>query len=369
MIKILELSAALDGGGVDKLLFDFCSRLNSEISFDFVVTSEKIGILEEPLKQKGCKIYHIPQMRGNLNTYIRMLKKIMKSGNYDIVHDHMNQAGIGSLWIAKILKVPVRIGHAHTRMINENFMKKIRRKCMTYVLKKCATNFCACGREAGEWLWGKKIMQEDKCFLMRNAINLSQYEFKENERIKLRKKFDLEDMLVIGNVARFSAEKNHRFLLEILNNLINKEIKVKLVLIGRGELEEEIKKMVISLGLEENVLFMGIRKDVSKLLNMMDIFVLPSKYEGFPVTLVEAQANGLPVLVSDAVTDECKLSDTYTTLSLNSSVNEWSHKVIELKGKRSTMDARVEVYDIEKEVKRLKEFYLECLENSDYGRI
>lgn len=127
MIKILELSASLDGGGVDKLLYDFCTRIldsNQDIQFDFVVTSEEEGIFEENLRTLGCEIFHVKQMSDDFLGYIKSLRKIMKKGKYDIIHDHMNQASMGSMIAGKIEKIPVRIAHAHTYIINETTRRK-----------------------------------------------------------------------------------------------------------------------------------------------------------------------------------------------------------------------------------------------------
>lgn len=358
MIKVLELSASLDGGGVDRLLYDFTTRMMDEIHFDFVVTSETEGILERDLRDRGSSIFHIHQMSGDFFGYLKNLDDIIKQGKYDIVHDHMNQASMGSMIVARLNKVPVRIAHAHTCMYGEKLSRKIKRKIMAYISAACATNLCACGEKAAQWMWGKRSI---KCYIVRNAINLKEFYFSREKRNVLRKEYNLTDRFVVGNVARLSDEKNQLFLLDVFKIITEISSNAYLVFVGNGYMEQELKNKVHLLGLNSKVLFLGIRNDVPELLNMLDVFVLPSKYEGFPVTLVEAQANGLPVVVSDNVTQECVLTQNFSYLSIEESPKIWAEKIIEHHERIQISDKRLLAYDIETEAMRLKEFYKSAL--------
>lgn len=360
MIKILELSASLDGGGVDRLLFDFCTRMMGEMHFDFVVTSKREGILEKELREQGAQIFHIEQMSGNFVGYLRELNNIIKHGKYDIVHDHMNQAAMGSMLVAKLNKVPVRIAHAHTCIYNEQFIRKIKRKIMVIICKSCATNLCACGERAAYWMWGRKSVK--KCYLMKNAINLNDFFYSSTKREYLRKKYNMEDCFVIGNVARLAPEKNQRFLIDVFRIINNRLNNARLLFVGNGPMELELKERVNELKLKDKILFMGVRNDVSDLLNMLDVFVLPSKYEGFPVTLVEAQTNGLPVVASDRVTYESVLSKNFLYESIEANLEVWADGIIGQRNQRSfEIDSRIYEYDIDVEVERLKNFYSSTL--------
>ena len=358
MIKVLELCASLDGGGVERLLFDFSTRMMDDVQFDFVVTSPTEGILEQELQERGSKIFHIHQMSGDVFGYIGNLNRIIKQGNYDIVHDHMNQASMGSMFSAWLNRVPVRIAHSHTYIYGEKKIRKLKRKIMALISSVFATNLCACGQDAAKWMWGKK---SNKCKIVRNAINLDDFYFNNKKRIEFRELFGLNDKFVIGNVARLSEEKNQLFLLEVFRIVFQKMNKARLVFVGQGEMETELKKYVKKFGLEECVLFLGVRSDVPDLLNMMDVFVLPSKYEGFPVTLVEAQANGLPIVASDKITNECVLSDSFTSLSIEKSASDWATEILNQPKQRQKVDKRLYAYHIDEEAEALEKFYKSSL--------
>lgn len=357
MIKVLEISAGLDGGGVDRILYDYCTRMMSEVHFDFAIVNARPGILEKPLISMGSKIYHVPQMRGNFKEYYRQLSQIIAEGKYDVVHDNTNHASGISLYIAKKHGVPIRIAHAHTRNFSESFSKRFRRFILTILSKNYATNLFACCKDAATWMWGNSAYYSGNVYIMKNAISLKEFEFSLIERERLRNELNINDKFVIGNVARLSEEKNHEFLIQVFKKIHESCPESVLVLIGRGEAEEKVRAQVSNLGLRDSVIFLGIRNDVSKLLNVMDVFVLPSIYEGLPVTLVEAQANGLPIVASDAITEEIKLSNNFKFLSIKSSQEFWATEIIKLKNSRTKMDNRILEYDIDKESKKLITFF------------
>lgn len=229
---------------------------------------------------------------------------------------------------------------------------------MSAIAKYCATDLCACCKNSAWWLWGRK----DNVQIINNAIELNKYKFSIVNRERFREKYELGDSIVIGNVARFSEEKNHEFMLEILREA-KKEYNIKLLLVGGGKLEDEIKEKAIAYGVSDSVIFLGVRKDVAEILNAMDVFILPSKYEGFPVTLVEAQANGLPIIASDVITDEVKLTDDFTYLSVAVSPNVWIDEILnKTKEVRGVTGKSVEQYDVDKEAVRLAFYYKKRLQ-------
>lgn len=358
-MKVLMLCASLDGGGVDKLLYDFSTRIinnDPNCTFDFVVTAEDKGMYEDALELLGCKIFHVKQMSDGLFEYIEVLRKIMIRGRYDIIHDHMNQASMGSLIAAKLAGVHIRIAHAHTYIPDESIQRKIKRKGMAFVARIFATNLCACSVVSAKWLWGEKA----KVKIINNAIDIDRYRFSEEKRLAIRKKMNIDDCFVIGNVARFSSEKNHVYMLEILKE-IKKTQKTKLLLVGRGVLEQEIRDLAYRWGLLNDIVFMGLRSDVCDLLNAMDVFILPSKYEGFPLTLVEAQANGLPIIASDKISDEIKLSNNFKSLPITASPSEWAAFMQCPDCKRCCKNEIVEKYDISNEAKNLLRYYYQLM--------
>lgn len=363
-MRVLHILSELDGGGVDRLLYDYCSRIISDIEFDFVVVSKKEGILEQPLKDLGCKVFHVAQMREDLNRHNAELMSIMRNGNYDIVHIHSGYKAYFDLRCAKKCEVKCRLVHSHLAFEPEKFRQRLERMIFTPLTKMLATQLCACGRDAAVWMWGAKAYASGKVFVMRNAIDVKRFQFNSAKRDELRKQLGLEGKFVIGNVARFSYQKNHEFLLKIFKEVLKKRHDAVLLLVGRGELFEEVQQQAKDLGIFDSIVFLGVRNDVPELLNAMDVFVLPSRYEGLPVVLVEVQGNGLPVFASDKITDEIKLNDNVDYLSLDN-VDEWADKICLCDTERVNVDMSEYGYDIDVEAKNLKEFYVRLCGDKD----
>ena len=351
-MRVLEITSELDGGGVDRLLYDYCSRLADIIHFDFVVTSKFKGILEEPLEDLGFSIYHISQLRDSYKEHCEQLNNIMKKNHYDIVHDHSGYKAAPNLKIAKKNGVKGRIAHAHIAFVPETKKQMLKRIMATPLTKMEATELFACGIDAGKWMWGSSTD-----YIMKNAIDTNRFLFNIEKRNALRKYYNVEDRFIIGNVARMSYQKNHEYLVHVFHELKKIKSNAFLVLVGQGELEEDIKRQVVDLGLASDVLFMGVRNDVPDLLNMFDVFVLPSRYEGLPVSLVEVQANGLPAFVSSAVTKEIAVSDFIHYFDLIDGPAEWAKRICESNMPHIEYDMSCSEYDINNSTKSLYERY------------
>lgn len=358
-MRILQVTSDLDGGGVDSILYNYCSRMSPRVVCDFVVTSTNVGILEEPLRALGSNIYHVAKMRGTLRQRQSQLRDILSRNRYDAVHDHSGYKSYFLLRLAQQKGINCRIAHAHIAFTPETVKGNIERSLLTPLTMSAATHLFACGSDAAVWMWGEKAVAKNRVRIMPNGIDTKKFRYCENERRIIRKQMGLDGQLVVGNVARLSEQKNHEFLIEAFASLLSKVPNAVLMLVGRGELEEKLKKQVDSLGINKSVMFLGIRDDVHKLLNAMDVFVLPSKYEGLPVTLVEVQANGLPVLVSDAVTEEIRIAQNYRSLPLNKGAAEWADCIISLMGSRTRdVDSVIKKYDIDVLAERQTEWYL-----------
>jgi len=208
----------------------------------------------------------------------------------------------------------VRIAHAHTCDEPETIKVKLARVFCTFITKMVATDLFACGEEAGRWVWGD--LKTNGVFVMHNAIQTGDFEYDESERDAIRKKLAIDDKFVIGSIGRFCPQKNQMFLLEVFEQVSCDRPNAVLALVGGGEDEVTLKEFVGLKKLEDKVLFLGVRNDVNKLINAFDLFVLPSRYEGLPVTLVEVQVNGLTALVSKNITPEIKINDNIEYISL-----------------------------------------------------
>ena len=357
-MRILEITSDLDGGGVDRLLYDYCSRMTNDIQFDFVVTSKTEGILEKPLKELGCNIYRISQIREGLKKHNNQLKKILTDNHYDVIHDHSGYKAWCNLRVAKRCGVVSRIAHSHQAFMAETTKQKIMRILSTPITKMYSTELFACGNDAAKWMWGKKAFNDGKVYIMKNAIHSEKFNFSPEKRERIRSEYNLTDKFVVGNVARFSYQKNHEFLINIFAQVKKIRTDAVLMLIGRGELEDTVKAQVEELGLQDSVIFMGVRNDVPDLVNAMDVFALPSRFEGLPVTLVEIQANGLPAVVSDNVTKEMTLSNDFAFIPLTQSTLVWAKAISEIQRNESRNLIKNTIYDLNIATNELRSKYL-----------
>lgn len=325
-LSILYILPALDGGGIDKIIYDYSMRLIDDgHAVDFVVSSEQKGVLEDALILKGCKIFHITQMAKDLRCHCNEFREILKSKKYDIVHDNSSYRSYFNLKVAKKCGVNCRIAHSHSAMLTLCGMDSVKKKIFSLLTKTVATDLFSCGTKAAQWTW-----ENSKSFILPNAVDVSVFSFSEEKRHEYKQKYGLTNKKVIGIVARLSEEKNHIFLFDVFK-IIKQRIKnVSLMVVGTGPLESMLKNYVRQTQLEDDVLFTGIRTDVADLINLFDIFVLPSFYEGVPVTIIEAQANGLACLLSDSITKEICFNKNVQYLSLTEPKEVWGDWIISM---------------------------------------
>lgn len=362
MMKILHITSSLDGGGIARLLYDYCVRMLPDISFDFAITSETKGMLEDELISYGCKVYHIPQVRKGIFRHCKALEQIMRDGKYDIIHDHGDYRSLFSLIVAKKAGVQNRIVHSHLAFVPETFVKRIERSIITKLVVYLSTHLMACGEDAAKWMWGEKLFEAGKVTIMPNAIITDTFLFNQEKRNTLRKELGLENNYVIGNVARFSYQKNHDFLLDIFKDIVTYKKDARLLLIGDGELKDDVVKKAKQLEVYDKILFLGTINNVSDYLNAMDVFVLPSRFEGLGIVYIEAQANGLKCFATENVVPiEANVCNMIEYLSEDMSSKQWADEIIKSNMQRLENPKTFIVqrgYDINNAVKKIKEIYL-----------
>lgn len=361
MKKILHIVSALDGGGVERMLLNYFSHMNRDnYKFDFI-TYGKNGLLEKQFEELGSEIFHIPSFRTSPIQNLILTKRVIANGKYDAVHSHIGVSSIFPIYFSKRLKTDMRITHNHLAYRKESFLRKIIIKLLIHLLKKYSTNWLACGNDAAISFWGKQAVQNGKVQVINNAIEVEKFAYNPDKRAKLRKELGIEDKFVVGNVARFDYQKNHKFMIEIFSLIYQKNKNSILLLVGNGDLEEEIKEQVKQLKLESAVRFLGIRSDVHNLINTMDVFLLPSRFEGLPVVLVETQASGLKSYTSNTITEEVNVTSLLEYISLKKSPNYWANAILKYsKGyvRRETSEEISKAgYDIVKEAKKMELFY------------
>lgn len=362
MIKVLHIVSALNGGGVENLLLNYYTHMDKDrFKFDFIVHGDNIGALESNFKRLNSAIYHIPSKHESFLKNLSAMKQIITDGNYDVVHVHQGTIGVFPMYYAKKAGVKVRINHSHIAYKEKTFFEKIIDILFLPFLKKYSTHWFACGLDAGRFLWGDKAVENGKVIVMNNAIDIDKFTFNADMRRRKRKELALDDKFVIGNVGRFTYQKNHEFLIKIFSEIHQKDNSAVLLLIGEGEFEEDVKEQVKNLGLSEAVKFLGIRNDVPELLQAMDVFLLPSRYEGLPVVLVETQAAALKSVASDTITKEVKVTNYLDYISLERDPEYWANEVLRYRDGYERYNTSEEIknggYDIRLEAGKLEQIY------------
>jgi glycosyltransferase involved in cell wall biosynthesis len=331
-MRVLNVLSSLDGGGVEMMLYNYYSNMDhSRIRFDFVTHSPKQGMLEAPLRVMGCNIYHVTPKHTSIFRNIIEIDRIIKNNNYDIVQCHQNFLSFTTLICARLRGVKVRIVHAHGCKQNESFITKTSNILLRKMNRIGANYNFACGNNAGKWLFGKNWLTGNHYKIINNAIDTVSFRFDPVVRKRMRSEYNAVEHTVLLHVGRFSTEKNHIYLIKIMS-LLNRKCpgKYVLFLVGSGPLETEIRELVNAMNLENAIYFMGNRENISDFMSMADIFLLPSFHEGFPVTLVEAQASGLQVIVSKSISKETRLTNNIKYLQ-NNSPSYWVKIILENK--------------------------------------
>lgn len=362
-IRVAQIIGKWLGGGVESVVMNYYRNIDrSEIQFDFICDEDSTNIPYDEIESLGGKVILIPPYQKVIK-YHKELKRVLKEGNYKIVHSHINTLSVFSLFAAKCAGVPVRIAHSHSTTNKKEKNKNLMKQLLRPFSKVFATDYMCCSELAGRWLFGDKEYDKGNVYLLNNAIDLDKFKYDEVVRREKRKELNIDDdTLVIGHVGRFVEQKNHRFLIDIFNEVHKQNEKSILLLVGQGPLMEKIKEKVKSLGIEDSVKFLGQRNDISELYQAFDVFCLPSLYEGLPVVGVEAQATGLLCLFSDDMTKETKVLESTSFLSLEQSAKEWAEILLKSIENFERKDTTIEFFnngfDIKMEVKKLIKIYL-----------
>ena len=339
-IRVLQIIGDVVGGGVEQVILNYYSHIDrNEIQFDFVVHNGALQSYIDNIKHLGGKVYEITPYKSNPIKTIFEMYNIMKN-KYKIVHSNMNALSVFPLLAAYLACVPVRILHNHSTDTKAEPLRTFIKHLLRPFAKLFANQYWACSRLAGEWMYGKKAVESGQVTIINNAIDLKKFAFNKDKRNKLREELGLQDCFVIGHVGRFMKQKNHDFLIDIFAEVVKQKENARLLLIGDGPLRKQIEDKVKALGLAKKVIFTGVRSDVADLYNAMDVFVLPSLYEGLGMVAVEAQANGLPVVASTEVPMEAKVSEKIKFENLKSNIRLWVEKLLSFSDKdRNGRDA------------------------------
>lgn len=361
-IRIAQIIGKWLGGGVEAVVMNYYRNIDrTKIQFDFICDEDSTNIPYEEIKKLGGKVILIPPYQKVLK-YHRKLKKVLKDGNYKIVHSHINTLSVFSLFAAKCAGVPVRIAHSHSTTNKREKKKNLMKQVLRPFSKVFATNYMCCSELAGRWLFGDKEYDKGNVYLLNNAIDLDKFKYDEKLRKKKRKELGIkDDTLVIGHLGRFVAQKNHTFLIDIFNEIHKKNNNSILLLAGQGPLMEDIKNKVKDLNLDDSVKFLGQRNDANELYQAFDVFLLPSLYEGLPVVGVEAQASGNLTFLSSDMTKETKVLNSTVFIGLDQNPQDWASEILKSYQNYTRNDTKSEIsakgFDITNEAEKLMNYY------------
>lgn len=329
MKRILCIVSSLNAGGAETLLMKIYRTLPEDVRLDFVV-SEDNGIYEKEVEALGGLIHRVPLRTKHPFKVYKGIKKAVRENEYESVLKLCDTPiGYFDLLAAKAGGATRLCARSCNASSSESALRKIVNACLRPAFNRITTVKIAPSDLAAEYTFGKAEVDAGRVNFLNNAVDLSVFRFDVQGRERIRAELSLEDKLVIGHVGRFNQQKNHTYLLEIFAEIAAMRPDARLMLVGKGELEQAIKEKAESLGILDRIIFTGVRKDVPALLSAMDVFVFPSFYEGMPNTVIEAQATGLPAVISDTITKQADITGIVEYMPITLPAKQWAEKALE----------------------------------------
>lgn len=366
-VRVLNLFTIMNRGGAETMVMNYYRNIDrTKVQYDFMVHRQERGAYDDEIESLGGRIYRMPAIRPwGSHAYRSEVRRFYREHpEYKIIHSHMSELGYYDFIEAEKVGVPVRICHAHNRPHGIDLKSPVRWYYKTRMMPHI-THMFMCGEESGEWLFGKK--NKDKFIQLNNAIDAEKYIYNRVKRSESRQKLSIsDDRPIVGHVGRFNSQKNHLFIIDIFDEVHKANPNAILLLIGddSGDGGKAVHEKVERLHLSDYVMFLGTRSDVADLLQAMDVFLFPSLFEGLSVASIEAQAAGLPLLISDGVPIECKKTDLVEVVSLSESPSSWADKVLKAvhKERRDTFqEIKNAGFDIKENAKWLQDFYIKVV--------
>lgn len=355
MLKVLQIGMSYETGGTEVFLYNHYKAINKdEIQFDFISQKDTMSF-EEEVTSLGAKVYHIPSARKNPFASHNELLRIIEQNNYDVIHINISSfANLIPVVAAKKGKVPKIILHSHNNGMEVSVFKTVLHHINKFITKPMKLQRLACSKSAGHFMFGKAPFE-----VFENAIDAKEFKYSSTTRQVIREELGIEEeAFVIGNVGRLHSQKNQKFLIEVFSKYLKLNPNSYLLIIGQGELEEELIVQAQQLGIKDRVLLAGFKPNVNDYYNAMDIFCLPSIYEGLGIVGIEAQMNGLPCIYSDKCVEEVDISNNSLFLSLDSQ-SDWI-RAIEYTRRTNNEQNRYQQpdsYNLEKNAKKLELIY------------
>lgn len=368
MVNVLQVMGNADLGGICTVVLNYCTHIDrTKFHVDLVLNAPDVGRSEKAFLDMGSTIYRLPQKHNDFAGFSKGLRKILVEKHYDVVHVHHDETSYVALRIAKQMGIPCRIAHSHTRSPVSNVKDELKRISGIFLNPFYATHVLGCGKLAGDRVFGKAAMRSKMGMVLPNAIDTDRFAYSSATRKEVKEELGITGCVVIGMIGRLSSEKNNLFPLRFLPTVTKSVPNVCLLYAGGGKLESAIRDEVSRLGLWDHVRMLGSRNDMERIYQALDVLIMPSLFEGFPMAAVEAMASGLPVLLSDNITREFEFGSAVRYLSLDDP-NKWAETVCEMVrlGGREERQHEVREYgfDIRDSVKQLEQLYLHDIQKN-----
>lgn len=360
-IRVLFTGLSNNMGGIESFLINIYRNIDKDkfdVSF-LIFKGEKVCFYDE-LKKNGVKFFEITKRKSNYLKFISDLKNVFKNNEFDFIHFNLvNFNCTERILIANKYSKAKIIIHSHNGNIEKSLKNKILHTIGKISLRKVNYIALACGEEAGRFLFNNNNFK-----VINNGINFENYMYDEKIRKQYQKELKIGNSFVMGLIARFDDQKNHEFLIDIFEEYLKLNDNAKLVLIGEGRLLPQIKNKVREVKIEDKVIFLGRRADANKLYSLFDIYIMPSKFEGLSISIVEAQVNGLTCYTSNNVDRKSNISGNVKFLDLNMKAKEWAKIIYEENNKRDMeiVNKIPKEYDIRNTVCELTEIYRKNME-------
>ena len=363
-IKVAEFVSRLESGGVESMLLNYLGHFSHPENFEFHIVTQDVNDPRciQQFIDAGYEVDVVTHKRANLIKNVVDIWKLLGQEKFDVVHSHMTLMNFYVLFMARWRGTRTLISHSHNAFIPSNPVKNAIQIMLKLLNRWSANIWMACGHDAGVFMYGKKAMQSGKVLIFNNAIDIDRFAYNEEVRHRMREKMGFsEHTFVIGHVGRFMEQKNQKYLIDVFAELLCMDPDTRMLMLGTGELESEIRNYAHSRDVFETIRFAGSVPNVYDYYQAMDAFVLPSKFEGLPVVAIEAQTADLPVFVSTKVDRSCAIGGRVTFLSTTDSPQKWARAIHEINHNRRGHEVLKEVrqahYDILIEAPSLERIY------------
>lgn len=353
-IRIAQIIGTLPGGGVKNVIYNYYRYIDkNKYQFDFYYDSKNDVELPQDIIDMGARFYRIANHK-NIFSCVKQLRKYFKENQYQIVHSGMNSLSFVSLYAAKKENVKIRIAHNHSVPGGNEYFKNIIKNIFKHLSQYYANVYFACSKYAAKWMFG-----DEETYIMVNAIDFDKFKEVNQDKVnELINKYQLDNKFIIGNIGRLTYAKNHKFLIDIFKELKTRIKNAHLLIVGDGELKEDLYKYIKDNNLSNCVTITGYVEDVELYYHLLDVEVCPSFYEGVPLNIIEAQASAVPIVISENIIDEVVICDRgLRQLQLKDDVEKWVDTIIDIKDVDVILNDKANEYHIKKQVELLEKEY------------